>query len=152
MTSATKSTVTFKIFPILLWSLIFAEFSPIKVISAKWPLLFLSFSASLNCLYIFSLNKEAFKLIDSINLIKSYDVKKIYPNQLKVYLEPAKAISIVEHLDKLVILGNNGKIIDLDKIPINVPKVIGTGDIKKVFQTLKNHCSNFEEYVSNFEK
>ena len=102
---------------------------------------------------IFTLEKESFKFINSINFIKNYNIKKIYPNKLIVYLEPAKAISIVNHLDKLVILGNNGKIIDLDNIPINVPKVTGTSDIKKVFQTLKMiDKSNFNiENIKNIE-
>ena len=34
-------------------------------------------------------------------------------------------------------LGNNGKIIDLENLPMNVPKVTGTDNIKKIFQTLK---------------
>ena len=102
---------------------------------------------------IFTLEKESFKFINSLNFIKNYNIKKIYPNQLKVYLEPVKAISIVKHLNKLVILGNNGKIIDLDNIPINVPKVTGTSDIKKVFQTLKMiDKSNFNiENIKNIE-
>ena len=86
---------------------------------------------------IFTLEKESFKFLNSINFIKDYNIKKIYPNQLKVYLEPAKALSVIKHLDKLFILGNNGKIINLENIPINVPEVTGTNDIKKVFQTLK---------------
>ena len=58
-----------------------------------------------------------------------------------------------DHLDKLFILGNNGKIIDLDNIPINVPRVTGTSDIKKVFQTLKMiDKSNFNtENIKNIE-
>ena len=102
---------------------------------------------------IFTLEKESFKFINSINFIKDYNIKKIYPNKLIVYLEPAKAISIVNHLDELFILGNNGKIIDLDNIPINVPKVTGTSDIKKVFQTLKMiDKSNFNiENIKNIE-
>ena len=100
---------------------------------------------------IFALEKESFKFINSLNFIKDYNIKKIYPNQLKVYLEPTKAISIVKHLDKFVILGNNGKIIELDNIPINVPKVTGTSDIKKVFQTLKMiDKSNFN--IENIKK
>ncbi len=86
---------------------------------------------------IFTLEKESFKFINSVNFIKNYNIKKIYPSQLKVYLEPAKAIGVVKHLNKLVVLGNNGKIIDLKNLPMNVPKVTGTNDIKKVFQTLK---------------
>ena len=102
---------------------------------------------------IFTLEKESFKFINSINFIKDYNIKKIYPNKLIVYSKPAKAISIVNHLDKLFILGNNGKIIDLDNIPINVPKVTGTSDIKKVFQTLKMiDKSNFNiENIKNIE-
>ena len=102
---------------------------------------------------IFTLEKESFKFINSINFIKDYNIKKIYPNKLKVYLKPVKAISIVNHLDKLFILGNNGKIIDLDNIPINVPKVTGTSDIKKIFQTLKMiNKSNFNiENIKNIE-
>ena len=100
---------------------------------------------------IFTLEKESFKFINSLNFIKDYNIKKIYPNKLKIYLEPAKAISIINHLDKWFILGNNGKIINLDNIPINVPKVIGTGDIKKVFQTLKMiDKSNFN--IENIKK
>ncbi len=94
---------------------------------------------------IFTLEKESFESINSINFIKNYNVKKIYPNHLKVYLEPAKAISVVKYFNKLVVLGNNGKIIDLENLPMNVPKVTGINDIKKVFQTLKMiDKSNFD--------
>tara|TARA_B100000886_G_C20294406_1_gene436867 strand:- start:138 stop:812 length:675 start_codon:yes stop_codon:yes gene_type:complete len=94
---------------------------------------------------IFTLEKESFKFINSINFVKDYNIQKIYPNQLKINLEPAKAISVVKYLNKLVVLGNNGKIIDLENLPINVPKVTGTNDIKKVFQTLKMiDKSNFD--------
>ena len=86
---------------------------------------------------IFTLERESFKFINSINFIKDYNVRKIYPNQIKVYLEPVKAISVVKHFNKLEVLGNNGKIIDLENLPMNVPKVTGINDIKKVFQTLK---------------
>jgi len=100
---------------------------------------------------IFSLDKDSFRLINSVNLIKSYDVKKIYPNRVKVYLEPAAAVSVVKYLNQRVILGNNGKIIDLDSLPTNVPEVTGTNDIKKVFQTLEIfNKSNFD--IKNIKK
>ena len=86
---------------------------------------------------IFSLNKESFEFFGSINLIKNYNVKKIYPNKVKVYLESALAISVIKNSNEFVILGNNGKIIDLKTLPENVPEVTGTSDIKKVFQTME---------------
>tara|TARA_B100000886_G_scaffold332803_1_gene285944 strand:+ start:470 stop:1144 length:675 start_codon:yes stop_codon:yes gene_type:complete len=86
---------------------------------------------------IFTINKETFKFIKSENLINKYSVKKIYPNHIKVYLESAVAISVIKYLDEFVILGNNGKIIDLKSFPSNVPEVNGTNDIKKVFETIK---------------
>ena len=97
------------------------------------------------------MKRESFEFINSINFIKKYNIKKVYPNQLKFYLEPAKAISVVKHFDKLVILANNGKIIDLENLPMNVPKVTGINNIEKVFQTLKMiDKSNFE--IKNIKK
>ena len=86
---------------------------------------------------IFTLNKKSFEIINSINQIKSYNVKKIYPNQVKVYLESAKAIGFVKNINELVFLGNNGKIIDPETLPKNVPEVTGTNDMKKIFQTIE---------------
>ena len=86
---------------------------------------------------IFVINKKSFELINSINLVKNYNVKKIYPNKIKVYLESAVAISVIKNSNELVILGNNGKIIDLKPLPENIPEVTGTSDMKKVFQTIE---------------
>ena len=86
---------------------------------------------------IFTLNKKSFELINSVNQIKSYNVKKIYPNQVKVYLESAKAIGFVKNMNELVILGNNGKIIEPETLPKNIPEVTGTNDMKKIFQTIE---------------
>ena len=86
---------------------------------------------------ILTINKESFKFIKSENSINRYNVKKIYPNHIKVYLESAVAISVIKYLNELIILGNNGKIIDLKNLPLNVPEVNGTSDIKKVFETIK---------------
>ena len=94
---------------------------------------------------IFKLNKESFKFINSINLIKSYDVKKIYPNKVKVHTETALAIGVLKYFNERAILGNNGKVIDLETLPVNVPEITGTNDIKKVFQTIKIvNKSNFD--------
>jgi len=102
---------------------------------------------------ILTLEKESFEFINSINFIKDYNIKKIYPSQLKVHFEPAKAVSVIKHLDKQFVLGNNGKIISLENLPVNVPKVTGTNDIKKVFQTLKMiDKSNFDiKNIMNIE-
>ncbi len=86
---------------------------------------------------IFVLNNNSFELFNSENLIKNYNVKKIYPNKVKVYLESAVAISVIKNSNELVILGNNEKIIDLKTLPKNIPEVTGTSDMKKVFQTIE---------------
>ncbi len=100
---------------------------------------------------IFELSKKSFEIIDSINLINSYKVKKIYPDQIKVHIESAVAIGVLKYLNELVTLGNNGKIIELESLPVNVPKVTGTEDIKKIFQTLQMiDKSNLE--IENIKK
>ncbi len=100
---------------------------------------------------IFTINKESFKFIKSENLINRYNIKKIYPNHIKVNIESAVAISVIKYLNELVILGNNGKIIDLESLPSNIPEVNGTNDIKKVFETIKIiNKSNFN--IRNIKK
>jgi len=86
---------------------------------------------------IFTIKKDSFKFINSENLINKYNVKKIYPNHIKVYLESAVAISVIKYLNEFFILGNNGKIIDLKNLPSNIPEVNGTNDIEKIFETIK---------------
>ena len=102
-------------------------------------------------LNIFTIDKESFKFIKSENLINRYNIKKIYPNHIKVYIESAMAISVIKYLNELVILGNNGKIIDLESLPSNIPEVNGTNNIKKVFETIKIiNKSNFN--IRNIKK
>ena len=61
------------------------------------------------------------------------------------------AISVIKYLNELVILGNNGKIIDLESLPSNIPEINGTNDIKKVFETIKIiNKSNFN--IRNIKK
>jgi len=86
---------------------------------------------------IFTLNKKSFELINSLNEIKRYNVKKIYPNRVNVYLESAKAIGFIKNVNEFVILGNNGKIINLETLPKNIPEITGTNDMKKIFQTIE---------------
>ena len=86
---------------------------------------------------IFTLNKKSFELVNSDNRIKSYNVKKIYPNQVKIYLESVKAIGFIKNINELVFLGNNGKIIEPETLPKNIPEVAGTNDMKKIFQTIE---------------
>ncbi len=85
---------------------------------------------------IFTISKDSFKFINSENLINKYNVKKIYPNHIKVYLEAAVAVSVIKNLNELFVLGNNGKIIDLKSFPSNIPEVNGTNDIEKIFETI----------------
>ncbi len=100
---------------------------------------------------IFALNKKSFELINSINSIKNYNIKKIYPNQVKVYLESAVAIGVVKNSNEFIILGDNGKIIDLETFPKNIPEVTGTNDMEKIFQTIEIiNKSNFD--IKNIKK
>ena len=73
---------------------------------------------------IFSINKDSFKFFDTINLIRNFNVKKMYPNQIKVYLQPAEPIGIVKYLNELIVLGNNGKILKSNFDIEDIKKVV----------------------------
>ena len=60
--------------------------------------------------------------MDSINLINSYKIKNI-SNQITIQIESAVAIGVIKYLNELVILGNNGKIIESNLYQIMCPKL-----------------------------
>ena len=61
------------------------------------------------------------------NDIKELKVKKIYPNKININLIPAKPICIIEINHNIVLLGDNGKLLDIETIERdNLPIVSGS--------------------------
>jgi len=83
---------------------------------------------------IFFIKKRYFKKFIDRNDTKYLIVKKIYPNKLIINFIPAKPICIISLKDHNIILGDNGKKLDIESIEKKLPKVSGSKNFKNIFK------------------
>ena len=94
---------------------------------------------------IIFLDKKNFKKMIYRNDTKELNVKKIYPNKILVNFIPAKPICIIENKDNKIILGNNGKILDIKINENNFPIIRGSENIGYIFEVVNLlNSSNFD--------
>jgi len=102
---------------------------------------------------IFFLKKEKIrKSISQFNIIEKYTVKKIYPGELKINIEPTKFIAKISNKEGIFV-GANGKLISNNDFKKKLPYLFGKFDSNK-FLDLKTHLErsefNFEDFDSLF--
>ena len=83
---------------------------------------------------IFFIKKKYFKRFIDRNDTKYLIVKKIYPNKLMINFIPAKPICIILLKDHNIILGDNGKKLDIESIDKKLPKVSGSKNFNNIFK------------------
>ena len=82
---------------------------------------------------IFFINQDHFAKLFERNDIKYLDVKKKYPDKIIIDIVPAKPICIILVENNKIFLGDNGKKLDIELEDYNLPTVIGSTDISKIF-------------------
>ncbi len=85
---------------------------------------------------IFFLEKTSFSILDDMNNIHEYSVKKRFPNKISIEIVPTKPIANVIRPEKNFFIGNNGKKIKPSSKQENLLKVYGSNNTGKIFQTL----------------
>lgn len=85
---------------------------------------------------IFFLNKNYFTNLLDRNDTKDLTVKKKYPNKLIIDLIPAIPICIVKNKSDKIILGNNGKRLNIKVTDINLPIVQGTNNFSEILNVV----------------
>ena len=80
------------------------------------------------------------------NDIKELKVKKIYPNKINITLIPAKPICIIEINHNIVLLGDNGKLLDAKIEQDNLPIVSGSSNINDIFKLINLLMSSKYDY------
>ena len=81
---------------------------------------------------IIFIKKNYLKNLIDRNDIKELKVKKIYPNKINITLIPAKPICIIEMNHNIVLLGDNGKLLDAKIEQDNLPIVSGSSNINDI--------------------
>ena len=97
---------------------------------------------------IFYLDKQYLKKkINSINIIKQFEIFKNYPSTLKIFIKETKILARTKRNGLDYLIGSNGKLIQNDYSVSNLPFIFGDLDINE-FLNLKSEIdqSNF-----NFE-
>jgi cell division protein FtsQ len=107
----------------------------------------------LNYLYYESIfiisKKEIHEAISELNIIEEYNVKKIYPSELKIDIRPTKFVAKI-YGESEFLVGANGKILADKKTDKILPKVIGKFDTTK-FLEFKNYVDISEFNFSKFK-
>ena len=85
---------------------------------------------------IFFIKKNYFKKFIDRNDTKDLIVKKIYPNKLIINFVPAKPICIILLKDRNIILGDNGKKLDIETIEKKLPKISGSKNFNDIFNVI----------------
>ena len=95
---------------------------------------------------IIFIKKNYFKNLIDRNDIKELKVKKIYPNKININLIPAKPICIIEINHNIVLLGDNGKLLDTKVEQDNLPIVSGSSNINDIFKLINLLMSSKYDY------
>ena len=93
------------------------------------------------------INRKYFVGLNNRNDTKNLEIKKIYPNKIKINLTPAKPFCIIKTQSGEFILGDNGKKLDIKKSNIDLPISVGSNNINNIFNILNLFkSSNFDYY------
>ena len=79
---------------------------------------------------IFNIDKKflSYKLKNN-SILKFYEVKKIYPDTIKIQLVKSNPIAKIIQNGKIVYLGDNGKIFDSTMGNYQIPEIVGKIDL-----------------------
>ena len=98
---------------------------------------------------IFSIDKKFLsdKLKDNTTL-RSYEIKKIYPDTLKINLIKSNPIAKINQNGSFTYLGDNGKVFNSSQVNYKVPEVIGKINLRylnKIIQIINNSSFNLDK-------
>ena len=85
---------------------------------------------------IILVKKGDFHKIMNRNDTSELIIKKIYPNKLIISFTPAKPICVILSENYKIILGDNGKKLELKKINPKIPNVYGSKNIGNIFKVV----------------
>ena len=70
-------------------------------------------------------------------ILGSYEIKKIYPNTIRILLVKSNPIAKINRNKKTVYLGDNGKIFKQTKINVQIPEIVGEINLEYINRIIK---------------
>lgn len=93
--------------------------------------------------------KEINKIISEYNIIEEYNIKKVYPSELKIDIKPTKILAKISG-DKELFVGSNGKLIKMESTDKILPYIFGEFKSKK-FLRFKEEVENSKFKITDFK-
>ena len=102
---------------------------------------------------LFVKKEEVKKVIIKYNIIEEYNIKKIYPSTINIYIKPTKFVARLSNNDQLFV-GANGKLIEDKENTKILPYVFGKFNskdfllLKKILISPNLFFQNLKFYIS----
>ena len=93
---------------------------------------------------IFNIDKKLLShKLNNNTILKSYEIKKIYPDTLKIHLVKSNPIAKIIQNGSFIYLGDNGKVFNSFQVNYQIPEVVGKINLRYVNKIFKiiNHSS-----------
>ena len=97
---------------------------------------------------IFNINKKYLKsIMDENPELKSFEIKKIFPNKLKINHVKAQAIAKINSNENYIYFGDNEKLFQSNKLYDQIPEIIGKIDLKNINKIIQS--LNSSQFIIN---
>ena len=98
---------------------------------------------------IFNIDKKLLsQKLSSNNILRSYEIKKVYPNTLKINLVKSNPIAKIIHNESFIYLGDNGKVFNYSQVNYQIPEIVGKinlGYINKIIKIINYSSFNLDK-------
>lgn len=85
---------------------------------------------------IIFISKDYFITLVDRNDTKELIIKKVYPNKILFHFVPTKPICVIDTQNGKIILGDNGKLLDIKIKENNLPVVSGSNNIRNIYEVI----------------
>ena len=83
-------------------------------------------------------SKELKNIIESENIVENFEVYKIYPSTLNIYITQTEFLGKINNEGKIFLIGSNGKLLKKELSNKKLPFIFGTPSIDEFLKFKKN--------------
>ena len=117
----------------------FYKIKKIKIFGLDNKNIILSKIKNLDLGTIFFLSsKELKNIIESENIVENFEVYKIYPSTLNIYITQTEFLGKINNEGKIFLIGSNGKLLKKELSNKKLPFIFGTPSIDEFLKFKKN--------------
>ncbi len=87
---------------------------------------------------IFNIDKKFLsRKLKNNSILRSYEIKKIYPDTLRIQLVKSNPIAKIIQNENTVYLGDNGKVFNFTQVNYQIPEIVGKINVEYINRIIK---------------